>query len=151
MALLEKDANNAFPPRLTCGNVGKLQRIASALPKSSFAAMAGKSDFCLPAIVAGSNGVIAALANIVPKLHSELLRLYESGDLKSAIELQSKLSHADWALSKLGVAGVKKSVSAHFGYGSGRSRRPLGSGPAEIVAEIAEPIDVVVALEKGLK
>lgn len=112
--------------------------------------MAGKSDFCLPALVAGSNGVIAALANLVPKLHSELLRLYASGDLKAAIDLQSKLSHADWALSKLGVAGVKKSVADNFGYGGGRSRRPLGNGPPEIAAEIAEPISVVVALEKGL-
>lgn len=112
--------------------------------------MAGKADFCLPAIIAGSSGVIAALANLVPKLHSELLQLYETGDLKSAIELQSKLSHADWALSKLGVAGVKKAVADHFEYGSGKSRRPLGSGPPEIVAELAEPIDVVVALEKSL-
>lgn len=145
-----KSNADKFPFRLTCGNVGKLQRVASALPKSSFAAMAGKSDFCLPAIVAGSNGVIAALANLVPKLHAELLRLYETGELKAAIELQSKLSHADWALSKLGVAGVKKSVADHFGYGSGMSRRPLGSGPAEIAAEITEPINIVVALEKRL-
>ncbi|KAF8857052.1 dihydrodipicolinate synthetase family protein [Acephala macrosclerotiorum] len=136
--------------KLTCGNIGKLQRVASTLPKSSFAAMAGKSEFCLPAIVAGSNGVIAALANVVPKLHSELLRLYEAGNLKAAIELQSKLSHADWALQKMGVAGVKKSVAHHFGYGQGKSRRPLGSGPEVIAADIAEPINVVVALEKSL-
>lgn len=100
--------------------------------------------------MAGSNGVIAALANVVPKLHSELLRLYAAGDLKSAIELQSKLSHADWALLKSGVAGVKKTVADNFGYGSGISRRPLGNGPAELSAEVSGPIDIVIGLEKKL-
>lgn len=112
--------------------------------------MAGKSDFCLPGLVAGSNGIIAALANVVPKVHSELLRLYETGDLKAAIELQSKMSHADWALSKLGVAGVKKAIAVNFAYGCGRSRRPLGNGPSEIAPEIAESLAEVISLEKKL-
>ena len=50
----------------------------------------------------------------------------------------------------MGVAGVKKSVAEHFGYGCGRSRRPLGNGPDVIAADIAEPIKVVVELEKAL-
>lgn len=134
--------------KLTCGNVGKLQRIASALPKDSFSPFAGKSDFFLPALVAGSNGVIAALANVAPKTHVRLLQLYQSGDLKAAIELQSKLSHADWALSKLGVAGVKAVVSHFFSYGSGRGRRPLGVATVATLSEdVIRPIKEVVELE----
>lgn len=72
------------------------------------------------------------------------------GDLKAAIELQNKLSNADWALMKLGVAGVKKTVSENFGYGQGKSRRPLGDGPDFIAEAIAGPIGVVVELEKSL-
>jgi len=94
--------------------------------------------------------VIAALANVAPKLHRELLFLYQTGELKAAIDLQSKLSNADWALSKLGVAGVKKTVADNFGYGSGMSRRPLSSGPSSVVAEISEPLEVVISLEKTL-
>lgn len=134
--------------KLTCGNVGKLQRIASALPEDSFSPFAGKSDFFLPALVAGSNGVIAALANVAPKTHVRLLQLYQSGDLKAAIELQSKLSHADWALSKLGVAGVKAVVSHFFSYGSGRGRRPLGLATvAALSDDVIRPIKEVVDLE----
>lgn len=55
--------------KLTCGNLGKLQRIARPGPGSPFAAFAGKSDFFLPGLVAGSHGVIAALANVVPRVH----------------------------------------------------------------------------------
>ncbi|KAL4874219.1 aldolase, partial [Aspergillus karnatakaensis] len=112
--------------KLTCGNLGKLTRVTSSLSRNSFSAFGGKSDFFLPALVAGSTGIIAALANIAPKVHVKLLELYNSGDLKAAQELQAKLSHADWALSKVGVVGVKAVIEHFFGYGSGRGRRPLG-------------------------
>jgi 2-keto-3-deoxy-L-rhamnonate aldolase len=138
--------------KLTCGNVGKLQRVSSALPETSFATFGGKSDFFLPALVAGSNGIIAALANIVPKLHVQVLRYYEKGDLQAAQELQSKLSHADWALTKVGIAGVKAILSQHFGYGTGRGRRPLGNTTVTTLSqEIVAPISAAVDLEKLLK
>ncbi|EEA23470.1 hypothetical protein TMatcc_002340 [Talaromyces marneffei ATCC 18224] len=137
--------------KLTCGNVGKLQRISSTLPAESFAAFGGKSDFFLPALVAGSNGIIAALANVVPKTHVELLRLWEKGDLKSAQALQSKLSQADWALSKVGIAGVKAVVSHHFGYGTGKGRRPLGIATIESLSQdVVSSILAVVEIEKKL-
>ncbi|KAH8599088.1 dihydrodipicolinate synthetase family protein [Bisporella sp. PMI_857] len=137
--------------KLTCGNVGKLQRISSALPKESFAAFAGKSDFFLPALIAGSSGVIAALANVAPKVHNEVIRLYTSNNLQAAIELQNQLSNADWAITKLGVAGVKGSVVNYFGYGTSRSRRPLGSTAIEkFTTEIATDVETIVKLEKEL-
>lgn len=147
--LAKKHPGKIVGVKLTCGNVGKLQRIASALPKDGFSPFAGKSDFFLPALVAGSNGVIAALANVAPKTHVRLLQLYQDGDLKAAIELQSKLSHADWALSKVGVAGVKAVVSHFFSYGSGRGRRPLGQTTVSALSDdIVGPIKEVIELEK---
>ncbi|CAI7625554.1 unnamed protein product [Penicillium bialowiezense] len=146
---LAKSNSNIVGCKLTCGNVGKLQRVSSALPVTSFATFGGKSDFFLPALVAGSNGIIAALANIVPKLHVQVLRYYERGDLKSAQDLQSKLSHADWALTKVGIAGVKAIVSHHFGYGTGRGRKPLGNTTiSSLSEETLGPISEVVEMEK---
>ncbi|RAL02672.1 dihydrodipicolinate synthase family protein [Aspergillus ibericus CBS 121593] len=137
--------------KLTCGNVGKLQRVASAVSGPTFAAFGGKSDFFLPALVAGSRGVVAALANIAPKVHVELLRRYRAGDLPAAQALQATLSHADWALTKVGIAGVKAVVAHYFGYGSGRGRRPLGNSTVGTLSpEILGPIDEVVVLEKSL-
>jgi 4-hydroxy-2-oxoglutarate aldolase len=113
--------------KLTCGNVGKLQRITSdERITDSFAAFAGKSDFFLHGLVAGSNGVIAAAANLVPKVHLALLKAYDAGDLKEAQRLQTLLSKADWVLVQLGVAGLKTALERYYGYGGGRSRRPLG-------------------------
>lgn len=144
-------SSNIVGCKLTCGNVGKLQRISSAVSADSFASFGGKSDFFLPALVAGSNGIIAALANIVPKVHVELLRLYQTGDLKAARLLQSKLSNADWALTKVGISGVKGIVSHNFCYGIGKGRRPLGDvSVAGLSESILGPMKVVIDIEKSL-
>jgi 2-keto-3-deoxy-L-rhamnonate aldolase len=148
---LAKAHSNIVGVKLTCGNVGKLQRISSGIPTGTFAPFGGKSDFFLPALLAGSHGVIAALANVAPKAHVTLLKLYTNGDLKAAQELQVKLSNADWALSKVGVTGVKAVVAHSFGYGTGRGRRPLrATSLADIGAEVLGPIQEVIELEKAL-
>lgn len=147
--LAKKHPGKIVGVKLTCGNLGKLQCISSTLSEDAFAPFGGKSDFFLPALVAGSRGVITALANVVPKLHIKLLRLYEQGNLKEAIELQSKLSYADGVLVKVGVAGVKAIVSHYFCYGSGRGRRPLGNANVSVFAEdVLAPIKEVVEMEK---
>lgn len=132
--------------KLTCGNLGKLQRVAhDPRAHQPFAAFAGKSDFFLHGLVAGSNGVIAAAANLVPGVHVRLLKLYDEGKLAEAQELQTKLSMADWALVQLGVAGLKAALDRYYGYGGGRSRRPLGlvasskfDGKDEVLRELVD-------------
>lgn len=95
--------------------------------------------------------MVAALANVVPKVHVHLMTLYKAGKLAEAQALQTDLSHADWALSKTGVAGVKAVVSTHFGYGSGGGRRPLGSYNVQsLAAKDRDALEKLVSLEKGL-
>jgi 4-hydroxy-2-oxoglutarate aldolase len=150
-SLIAKHPGRIVGAKLTCGNVGKLQRLAYPAPASPFAVFAGKSDFFLPALIAGSNGVIAALANIAPKVHVRILELYAAGDMESAIKLQTKLSHADWNLSKVGVAGVKAVIAEFYGYGTGKGRRPLGPFDiSTLSAEARDSISGVVEIEKGL-
>ncbi|KAF3802428.1 putative 4-hydroxy-2-oxoglutarate aldolase [Colletotrichum gloeosporioides] len=138
--------------KLTCGNLGKLHRVAhDAKIPQPFAAFAGKSDFFLHGLVAGSNGVIAAAANFVPKVHLRLLELYDAGELKQAQELQTKLSQADWVLVQLGVAGLKAALDRYFGYGGGRSRRPLGMvASAKFEGEKDAVLKGLVELETSL-
>ncbi|KAF4614303.1 hypothetical protein G7Y89_g15435 [Cudoniella acicularis] len=127
IAILGSSHANIVGCKLTCGNLGKLHRIAhDARITSPFATFAGKSDFFLHGLVGGSNGVIAAAANLVPKIHVKLLQYYDEGKLKEAGDLQTKLSDADWQLFLLGVAGLKAALQRYYGYGGGRSRRPLG-------------------------
>ncbi|KPM41833.1 hypothetical protein AK830_g4733 [Neonectria ditissima] len=119
--------SNIVGCKFTCGNLGKLHRVThdSRITKP-FAAFAGKFDFFLHGLVAGSNGVIAAAANLAPAVHVHLLKLYDDGKIKEAQEIQTRLSQADWVLVQLGVAGLKAALDRYYGYGGGRSRRPLG-------------------------
>ena len=83
-----KEAPQIVGVKLTCGNLGKLQRLSATLDAESFAPLVGKGDFLLPGLVVGSHGAISALANVVPKLHIELVRLYQAGELAKAQEIQ---------------------------------------------------------------
>ena len=137
--------------KLTCGNLGKLQRVSATLAHDKFAPFAGKADFMLPGLVAGSNGVISALANVVPKVHAEVIRLYDAGDLAKAQSLQAKLAKADWSLLKFGISGVKTACFHFFGYGSGRARVPLPTVEAKAFAsEDLTALKNVVELEEDL-
>jgi len=123
--------------KLSCGNIGKLQRITSSVSPSEFATFPGKSDVFLQGLISGSAGVIGALPNVVPKAHSKLLKLYKEGNMDDAVKLQALLGQADWELGKLGsVAGIKAIVSKHFGYGAPFVRGPLAPLDADKVTII---------------
>lgn len=148
---LAKTCPNIVGVKLTCGNLGKLQRVSGALPAAEFSPFAGKADFMLPGLVCGSNGVIAALANVTPKVHAELLRLYKTGNLGKAQAIQADLAAADWALLKFGISGVKTACQKWFGYGSGRARRPLPTVDVNAFSgDAVQAIEKVVSLEKSL-
>jgi hypothetical protein len=64
---------------------------------------------------------MTALPNIAPKVHVQLLKHFQSGNLEEAWKIQRLLAHSEWACSKLsGIAGVKAVVAREFKYGSRR-------------------------------
>lgn len=148
--LIELGAHpNIVGTKISCGNVGKLQRVASSLPQDEFATFGGKSDFFLYGLLAGSPGVIAALVNLCPKAHVALYRAFTNGDMNEAKRLQALLSHADWQVQKTGVAGLKTLVAHYYDYGGGISRRPLQS--PDVVSFVApQKVEELMQLEKSL-
>jgi 4-hydroxy-2-oxoglutarate aldolase len=117
---------NIVGTKLSCGNIGKIHRLTSRFSSSEFAVYAGRTDSFLHGLNAGSAGTIAALVNIVPKLHAQLYLLFKEGRHADAMALQAKLGHGDWAIGRVGaVAGVKAVVSKNFGYGEPLVRGPL--------------------------
>lgn len=141
---------NIVGTKLSCGNIGKLQRLTSTVSPSSFATFPGKSDVFLQGLYSGSAGVIGALPNVAPKAHVRLMSLWKEGKAGEAGELQALLSHADWQLGKVGsIAGIKAVVSKHFGYGQRFVRGPLG--PVEDLSAFAiDKLEELIALEKSL-
>ncbi|EMD33973.1 hypothetical protein CERSUDRAFT_86739 [Gelatoporia subvermispora B] len=140
---------NIVGTKLSCGNIGKVHRLASSVPSTKFATFPGVSEVFLQGLVSGSAGVIGALPNIAPKAHAELYRLYKAGKLEEATRIQAMLGHADWELRKLGsIGGIKAAVSKYFGYGKPVVRGPLSSPNME-TASIGR-LEELIAFEKAL-
>lgn len=54
--------------KLTCGGIAKVARIADAYAPEQFFALAGQSDWLIPALSVGGTGCITGIANLYPKV-----------------------------------------------------------------------------------
>lgn len=122
---------NIVGTKFTCGNTGKLTRVALATDArtpsregSGYMAFGGMCDFTVQTLVSGGSGIIAGGANVMPKLCVRVWNLYAEGKKEEAAELQKVLSKGDWPLTKAAIAGTKHAIQAYYGYG-GYPRRPL--------------------------
>ena len=152
---------NIVGAKLSCGDVGKLTRLASkygtgtpgAQQYGEFATFPGKSDVLLPGLLMKSHGLIGALVNVAPKAHVKLYQLFEEGKLAEAVKLQQLLSNGDASISGIGgIGGVKIAIAENFGYGTGTARGPLTNGTTSklVDSEAAEWIKKCIELEKSL-
>jgi 4-hydroxy-2-oxoglutarate aldolase len=141
--------------KLTCGNTGKLNRVASATRSatpwqpSGFMCMGGSADFTLQTLIGGGSGVITGLGNVTPKACVKVFDLYAAGEVAEAQKIQAIVARGDWAAISGGIVGTKSALQSHFGYG-GDARRPLPKPSQADVAKFAEQFREVVNLERRL-
>lgn len=142
--------------KLTCGNTGKLNRIAhvvnAATPSSTgsgWMCMGGSADFTLQTLIAGGSGIITGLGNVVPKACVKVYDLYAQGKVEEAQKVQAIVARGDWGVIAGGITGTKSALQTYFGYG-GYARRPLPKPSPEDVAKYEAALKEVVELEKSL-
>ncbi|KAI9866652.1 MAG: hypothetical protein M1813_001204 [Trichoglossum hirsutum] len=142
--------------KLTCGNTGKLNRIAAATMArtptevgSGFMCLGGSCDFTLQTLLGGGSGTIGGLANIAPKACVKIINLYTAGEYKEASKLQAVVARGDWAAIQTGIIGTKSALESYFGYG-GYARKPLPRPTPDEVTKYARDFKELVALEKTL-
>ncbi|KAL6857725.1 hypothetical protein ACO1O0_005167 [Amphichorda felina] len=149
---------NIVGVKLTCGNTGKLNRVASATRRLSktrnpdhpdFLVLAGSADFLVQSLAAGGHGILAGLANIAPKACIKTMKLYQEGSLSKAQDMQDTVSNGDWAAIQGGVIGTKAGLQAWMGYG-GYARSPLPKPTIEETQKWKEGFRELVALERVL-
>ena len=134
--------------KLTCGDTGKLARIATSV-KPSFCTLGGSADFMLQTLVAGGQGVIAGVANLIPRSCVKVVELYNSGEVQRAQELQAIVARADWVSIKGGFIAVKSGLEVYYGYG-GPPRRPCVALSAKNVTVLKEAFEEGMELEMSL-
>ena len=142
--------------KLTCGNTGKLNRIATAThaatpssPGSGFMCLGGSADFTIQTMIAEGSGIITGLGNVTPKACVEVYKLFAQGKTKEAQKMQAVVSRGDWAAIAGGVVGTKSGLGTYFGYG-GYGRRPLPRPSKQDVMGYSEGFKEVVELEQKL-
>ena len=142
--------------KLTCGNTGKLNRIAAATraatvsdPGSGFVCMGGSVDFTLQTLIGCGSGIIGGMANIAPKSCVRLIELFEAGKYADARKLQAIIARGDWAAIQGGIIGTKAALMAHFGYG-GYARKPLPRPNKEETNKWRESFEELVRVENSL-
>jgi hypothetical protein len=59
---------NIVGVKLTCGGIAKVSRVAAVFDSSTFCALAGQSDWLVPALSVGGTGCITGLANLFPRV-----------------------------------------------------------------------------------
>ncbi|CAP66751.1 uncharacterized protein PODANS_4_7500 [Podospora anserina S mat+] len=150
--------HNIVGVKLTCGNTGKLNRVAAATRKMSkthdpknpeFLVLAGSADFSIQALVAGGHGILAGLANIAPKACTRTIELFNQGKHAEAQEMQEIVAQGDWTAIQGGVVGVKSGLQSWLGYG-GYARSPLPKPTAAQEKKWKEGYRDLVMLEKSL-
>ena len=147
---------NIIGTKFTCGNTGKLTRVALATnattpsnPGSGYFAFGGMCDFTAQTLVSGGSGIIAGGANVMPKTCVKVWNLYVEGKIEESFAMQKTLSKGDWVLTKAAIAGTKSAIQSYYGYG-GYPRRPLKRLDEVKTKGIKEGIEEVMKLEKSL-
>lgn len=149
---------NIVGVKLTCGNTGKLNRVAAATRRLSkgrdssnpdFLVLAGSADFSIQALVAGGHGILAGLANIAPKACIKTIELYKQGKVAEAQAMQDIVAEGDWTAIQGGVVGTKSGLLSWMGYG-GVCRSPLPRPSAEQARKWKEGYRELFMLEKSL-
>ncbi|KAK4183680.1 hypothetical protein QBC35DRAFT_442921 [Podospora australis] len=147
---------NIVGTKFTCGNTGKLTRVALATDAktpwsegSGYMAFGGMCDFTVQTLASGGSGIIAGGANVMPKVCVKVWNLYAEGKKEEAIALQKTLSKGDWVLTKAAIAGTKQAIQSYFGYGA-YPRRPLKRLDKARVTAIEEGVREVMEVEKSL-
>ncbi|TLD36953.1 hypothetical protein E2P81_ATG02735 [Venturia nashicola] len=147
---------NIVGTKFTCGNTGKLTRVALATNAvttkgegSGYMAFGGMADFTAQTAASGGSGIIAGGANVLPKTCVKVWNLWAEGKYEEALALQKILSKGDWVLTKTAIPGTKSGIQSYYGYG-GYPRRPLKRLSEEKVAFVKEGIREVMDVEKSL-
>lgn len=142
--------DNIVGVKLTCGNTGKLARVAAATASKGFATMGGSADFLLPTLVAGGHGVIAGLGNLCPKAHVQTMRLYEKGNVAEAQRIAATLARGDWVAIQGGFIAVKVGLERFYDH-TNPPRLPCvmpeTSAREEIEVGFAEIMELETTLE----
>ncbi|KAK4539615.1 hypothetical protein LTR36_010498 [Oleoguttula mirabilis] len=107
---------NIVGVKLTCGGIAKVTRVRASYEPSQFSALAGQSDWLVPALSVGGTGCITGVGNLYPKACLAIYDLYLEGHVEKAQKLQYQLAVSELGFGDGGINGTKWVVGELLGY-----------------------------------
>ena len=119
------DHENVHGMKDSSGDLDLFQRYRSATRDSDFDLFVGSGGVYAPALDAGADGGILAVANVVPERAAEIYRLHRGSKDTAAREVNQRIVALNHAITaRYGVPGVKAAMAAR-GRDGGHPRRPF--------------------------
>jgi 4-hydroxy-tetrahydrodipicolinate synthase len=87
---LAKECRNIVSIKEASGSVERISELRTRLPES-FTILSGDDSLTLPFMSVGAVGVVSVTSNLFPAEVCELVRAYEGGDAKLALDLHRKM------------------------------------------------------------
>lgn len=103
-----------------------------------FAVLMGRDTLILAGLLYGCAGAIAATANVVPRLVTEIYERYRAGDLAGATVAQERLTPLRRAFGWGTFPVVVKEAADLIGLAAGPARRPVGPMADEARAKLED-------------
>lgn len=96
--------------------------------RDDFAVLSGYDEYYIPNLLAGGEGIISGLNNVMPELFVSAREAFKQGDLQTLRDIQEKIGTfmSIYAIGEDFVTTIKTVVSRKFGYCTGVSRNAGG-------------------------
>ncbi|WP_232702973.1 dihydrodipicolinate synthase family protein [Halobacterium wangiae] len=108
----------------TTGDLGSFQRIRAATAGEAFDLFVGSGSVLAPALDAGADGGVLALANVAPERAAEIVERHAAGDDDAARAVNRDVVELDYAVTaRYGVPGLKAAMRSR-GVPAGTVRSP---------------------------
>jgi len=124
VAKLASEYANVVGVKYSEGDVGAIAKIIK-LVGNKISVLAGTADIVLPTLMLGGKGAVVAVANVFPKLCSDLYEAFKKGDYEKAGRLQHRVSYLNEVLVKRHnqLSAIKEAMNV-LGLPAGYPRMP---------------------------
>lgn len=132
--MLAQDFPNIVAIKDTVDNISHTRQLIQVVKSAvkDFSVFSGLDEYFVPNLMAGGDGVLCGLTNIVPELFSELFKAYQGGDFSMVVSSQKKISKlmSVYDVSQPFIAAIKTAVMLR-----GRTMIPMVKAPGTMLNE----------------
>ena len=121
------------------GNFDNMQRYLE-IPGRKFSVLSGNDSLILPCLLAGGQGGISGLSNVIPEIMISIVTEFEKGNIEKAWEIQRSVRPLRDCMRMANPNSVVKCAAAMVGQNLGPCRAPFNISDDKLKDAIAEAL-----------